>query len=427
MHDVDTTDRAILVSLESGDEVRDQASLDELKELADTAGAEVIGEFSQKRRTPHAAYYLGQGKAEELYAEVKDLDANLVIINGDLRPTQLRNLAGAVDIRVVDRTQLILDIFAQRAHTREGHLQVELAQLKYLLPRISSLYTQFERQQGGIGMRGPGETKLESDRRRIRTRIADLEKEIEEVRRHRKVQRQARRKLPFPSAALVGYTSAGKSTLLNTLSGSEVLVDRKLFATLDPTTRRVVLPDGWAVLMTDTVGFIQDLPHDLVAAFRATLEEVTESDFLVHVVDASHPHMYDQMAAVHHVLRELDADDKPMVTVFNKSDLIQDQYVLRKLVADVPSSVYISAATHDGIPQLMKQLIKTIQDLLVHVSLEIPYERSDLLSLCYDHGRVISVEYTQDRILVEAQVSHEIAGKLEKYRRESGPEVKASG
>ena len=418
MHNVDVSDRAILVSLESGDEEKDQASLEELKELASTAGAEVVGELAQKRQRPDVASYLGKGKVEELFAQVKDVDASLVIVNGELSPTQLRNMESALDhTRVVDRTQLILDIFAQRAHTREGQLQVELAQLTYLLPRITSLYTQFERQQGGIGMRGPGETKLESDRRRIRNRIADLQKEIEEVRKQRSVQRQARKKLPFPTAALVGYTSAGKSTLLNTLSGSDVLVDRKLFATLDPTTRRVVLPDGWAVLMTDTVGFIQNLPHDLVAAFRATLEEVTESDFLIHVVDVSHPNMEEQVAAVHQVLRELKADDKPTITVFNKSDLIQDQYVLRKLIADVPNSIYISAKTHDGIPQLMTLLIKTIQDLLVHVSLEIPYERSDLLSLCYDHGRVIGVEYTQDHILVEAQVSRDIAGKLEKYRR----------
>jgi len=417
MHDVDASDRAILVSLESGDDARDRASLEELRELAFTAGALVVGEFGQKRRAPHVASYLGQGKAEELFAEVRELDANLVIFNGDLTSTQLRNLDEAVGARLVDRTQLILDIFAQRAHTREGQLQVELAQLTYLLPRITSLYTQFERQQGGIGIRGPGETKLESDRRRIRKRISDLEKEIEEVRRHRHVQRQARGKLPFPTAALVGYTSAGKSTLLNTLSGSDVLVDRKLFATLDPTTRRVVLPDGWAVLMTDTVGFIRDLPHDLVAAFRATLEEVTESDFLIHVVDASHPDMQEQMAAVHQVLRELDADDKPTVTVFNKSDLIQDQYVLRKLVADIPNSVYISAEERDGIAYLMDVLVKTIRELLVRVSLDLPYERSDLLSLCYDSGRVLGVEYTQDRILVEAEVSGEIAGKLEKYKR----------
>lgn len=419
MHDVDVGDRAILVSLESGDEAGGRASLDELKELASTAGALVVGEFVQKRRAPHVASYLGQGKAEELFGEVKELDANLVIINGDLTPTQLRNLDDAVKVRVVDRTQLILDIFAQRAHTKEGQLQVELAQLTYLLPRITSVYTEFERQQGGIGMRGPGETKLESDRRRIRKRIADLGKEIEEVRRHRHVQRQARRKLPFPSAALVGYTSAGKSTLLNTLSGSEVLVDRKLFATLDPTTRRVVLPDGWAVLMTDTVGFIRDLPHDLVAAFRATLEEVTESDFLVHIVDGSHPQMEQQIAAVHEVLRELDADDKPTVTVFNKSDLVDDQYVLRRLMTEVPNSVYISAAKRDGIPYLMDVLVKTIRGLLSHVRLELPYERSDLLSLCYDSGRVLGVEYAQDRILVEAEVARDIAGKLEKYNRDS--------
>jgi len=415
MHEVRTIERAILIGLESGDEEEDRSSIQELRELAYTAGAEVIGEFAQRRQKPDARYYLGQGKAEELFAETKALDADLLIVNDDLTPTQLRNLEAVEGVRVIDRTQLILDIFAQRAHSHEGKLQVELAQLKYLLPRITSLYTQFERQQGGIGIRGPGETKLEADRRRILKRVKDVADELEKVRQHRHVQKHGREQLPFPTAALVGYTSAGKSTLLNTLSGSQVLVDRKLFATLDPTTRRVVLPDGWAVLMTDTVGFIRNLPHDLIAAFRATLEEVTEADFLIHVVDASHPRMAAHMGAVYEVLCELGAADKPTVTVFNKSDLVKDQYVLRKIVADRPNSVYISAMKREGIPYLMKVLSKTLQSLLVRMSLRIPYDRSDLVSLCYESGRVLSAEYTTDAILVEAEVSREIAGKLERY------------
>lgn len=417
MHEVRTTERAILVSLQSRDEEADRHSIEELRELTSTAGAEVVGEFAQSRARPDHATYLGKGKAEELFVEVTEADADLVIVNGDLSATQQRKLEDAVKVRVVDRTQLILDIFAQRAHTAEGKLQVELAQLRYTLPRITSLYTEFERQQGGIGNRGPGETKLEADRRKIRERIADLTDELDEVRKHRHVQKQARRELPFPSAVLVGYTSAGKSTLLNTLSGSDVFVDRKLFATLDPTTRRVVLPDGWALLMTDTVGFIRDLPHDLVTAFRATLEEVTEADFLIHVVDASHSQMAAHMTAVNQVLRDLDAADKPMVTVFNKSDLVKDQYILRKMVADRPDSVYISALEKEGISHLMALLSKTLQSLLVRLSLEIPYNRSDLVSLCYESGKVLKAEYTTEGILVEAEVSREMAGRLQKYLR----------
>ncbi|MFA6666659.1 MAG: GTPase HflX, partial [Armatimonadota bacterium] len=368
MEEIISSDRAVLVSLEFGNEVQDAASLAELRELASTAGAEVLGEFIQRRQKPDAALYLGRGKAEELYTEVKALDANLVIVNEELTPTQQRNLEEAVSVRVIDRTGLILDIFAQRAQTREGKLQVELAQLQYLLPRLAGYSTSLSRLGGGIGTRGPGETKLEADRRRIRNRIADLTDEMEEVRQHRRVQRAGRRRLPFPSAALVGYTSAGKSTILNTLSGSDVLVDRKLFATLDPTTRRVVLPDGSAVLLTDTVGFIRNLPHGLVAAFRATLEEVTEADLLIHVVDATHPDMAAQIEAVRGVLAELGVEDKPTITAFNKSDLVADQYTLRRLVADTPNSVYISAHTKDGIPQFMALISKTLQTLTVHMS-----------------------------------------------------------
>ena len=415
MHEVRTIERAIFVSLESGNEEEDLASIEEMRELVSTAGAEVVGEFSQKRQKPDSRTYLGKGKADELFAEIKALDAEIVIVNDDLTPTQQRNLESVEGVRVIDRTQLILDIFAQRAHSYEGKLQVELAQLKYLLPRITSLYTQFERQQGGIGIRGPGETKLEADRRRILKRVKDVTDELEKVRQHRHIQKHSRERLPFPTAALVGYTSAGKSTLLNTLSGSQVLVDAKLFATLDPTTRRVVLPDGWAVLITDTVGFIRNLPHDLIAAFRATLEEVTEADFLIHVVDAGHPRMVAHMSAVNQVLSELGAGDKPTVTVFNKSDLVKDQYALRKIVADRPDSVYISAMKCEGITHLMNLLSKTLRSLLVRLSLSIPYDRSDLVSLCYESGRVLKAEYTTDAILVEAEVSREIAGKLQKY------------
>jgi GTP-binding protein HflX len=269
---------------------------------------------------------------------------------------------------------------------------------------------------GGIGTRGPGETKLESDRKRLRARISDLAGELDEVRKHRNVQKAGRRRLPFPSAALVGYTSAGKSTLLNTLSGSEVYTDPRLFATLDPTTRRVVLPDGWSVLVTDTVGFLRNLPHHLVAAFRATLEEVVDADFLIHVVDASHPHKAEQMQAVEQVLAELGAKGKPTLTVFNKSDLLRDQYELRRAVTETPNSVYISARAHEGIPDLMRHLSRTVQSLLVRVTIEVPYDRSDLVNRCYERGRVISADYREDKIVVEAEITTDLVGKLESYR-----------
>jgi GTP-binding protein HflX len=309
-----------------------------------------------------------------------------------------------------------LDIFAQRARTREGKLQVELAQLTYLLPRLGLLYTKFERQQGGIGVRGgAGETKLETDRRKVRERITELERELDEVVKQRSQQRASRRKLPFPTAALVGYTSAGKSTLLNTLSGSEVLADRMLFSTLDPTTRRVVLPDGWGILLTDTVGFIRNLPPDLVAAFRATLEEVTGADFLVHVVDASAHEADRQRDVVLQTIEELGAGDKPIVTVFNKADLVQDQYALRQLVATVPDAVYISASKAEGVPYLMDTLSRTVKSLVADMHLAIPYARSDMVALCYEYGKVGSVEYKEDAIHVRAEVAKSLAGRLSEF------------
>lgn len=415
MHEIEGTERAILVMVEPDEELRPYA-VEELTALTETAGGEIVGEFFQRRDRPDPAYYIGPGKTQELYAGVQDAQADLVIVDAELSPVQARNLEEAVKCRVIDRTQLILDIFAQRAHTREGKLQVSLAQLTYLLPRLSNLYTKFERQQGGIGVRGgAGETKLETDRRKVRATIKDLEGQLAEVRSTRQQQRAQRKRLPFPTAALVGYTSAGKSTLLNTLSGSEVYADPKLFATLDPTTRRIVLPDGWAILLTDTVGFIRNLPTHLVAAFRATLEETIEADFLIHVVDASHPHRDVQREAVLEVLDDLGAGDKPMITVFNKADLVKDTSELRELVVNVENSVYISARTAEGIPQLMDRVVVTMEILLVEVDLLIPYDRSELVAQCYEYGRVQKADYREDGIHVQAHITRDLVGRVRQY------------
>lgn len=410
-------ERALIVSLSlAGGEEDMEMRLAELRELTLTAGAQVVGEFSQSRRAPDKATYIGPGKAEDLKGEVAGTGVDLVIFDDELSPTQQRNLTELLNVRVLDRTQLILDIFAQRARTREGKLQVELAQLNYLLPRLSSLYTKFERQQGGIGGRGPGETKLESDRRRVKERIASLGKEIDEMREQRTQQRTMRHKLPFPTCALVGYTSAGKSTILNLLSGSTVLADKMLFSTLDPTTRRIVLPGGsWSVLMTDTVGFIRNLPHHLIAAFRATLEEVTQADFLIHVVDAGHPEHERQMRAVHEVLQELGADDKPTVTAFNKADTVREPYELREWVAATPNSCYLSATKREGIPALMDRMDATLRSLLAFVELHLPYDRSDVVALCYETGKVHSVDYGPEVIVVKADVAKDLAGRLSRY------------
>jgi GTP-binding protein HflX len=417
MHETTTSEKAILVALETDDNDEDslEARLDELAELAATANVTVARKIGQRRKQPDPAYLIGHGKADELFGEVQETGAALAIFDNDLSPTQQRNLHETLKARVIDRTQLILDIFAQRARTREGKLQVELAQLTYMLPRLSLLYTKFERQQGGIGVRGgAGETKLEQDRRKVRERIAELERELGEVVKQRGQQRASRSKLPFPTAALVGYTSAGKSTLLNTVSGSNVLADRMLFSTLDPTTRRVVLPDGWGILLTDTVGFIRNLPPDLVAAFRATLEEVTGADFLVHVVDASAPR---RPAA-----RLLSANGRRTRSGRQADrDRVQqggprpDQYALRQLVATVPNSVYISASKAEGIPYLMDTLSQTVKSLVADMHLAIPYARSDMVALCYEYGKVGGVEYKEDAIYVRAEVAKSLAGRLSEF------------
>jgi GTPase len=416
-HNTEKVETAILVAMET-EEGQDtlESRLDELAELALTANIVVLEKFSQRRRQADPAYLIGHGKADELALEVASRHATRVIFDNDLIATQQRNLVETLKVPVSDRTQLILDIFAQRARTREGKLQVELAQLSYILPRVGALYTKFERQQGGIGVRGGGgETKSDLDKRKIRERILELEKELDEVRKTRKQQRTARQRLPFPCAAIVGYTSAGKSTLLNLLSGSDVLADKMLFSTLDPTTRRVVLPDGRAIMMTDTVGFIRNLPPDLIAAFRATLEETIEADFLIHVVDAASPEADRQRDTVLETLETLGAGDKPILTVFNKSDLVRDPYTLRELVTIVPNSVYIAAAKADGIPYLMDKIVETIRLLVDEMHLAIPYSRSELAALCYEYGVVHRCDYKEDAIYIHAEIAKSLSGQLKEF------------
>ena len=302
-----------------------QSSLDELALLAETAGAQVVGRTLQRLERPNPATYIGKGKVEEIVALRQELPYDMVIFDDELSPSQQRNLEEALKAKVIDRTALILDIFARRAQTKEGRLQVELAQHEYLLPRLAGQWSHLERLGAGIGTRGPGESQLETDRRLIRTRIARLRDQIEEVRRHRQLYRRRRAKQGVSVAALVGYTNAGKSTLLNTLSGATVLAEDRLFATLDPVTRRVELPGGDHFLLTDTVGFIQKLPTQLVAAFRATLEELTDADLLLHVVDITHPNAADQSQTVEETLRDLEVLDKPRLTLLNKVDLLETE------------------------------------------------------------------------------------------------------
>src|SRR5690349_20768105 len=323
-------ERALLIGLEkegiSKWDLRD--SMEELRELASSAGAQVVDTVTQKLPRPTAPFYIGKGKAEEIKESFQEQQVTSVIFDNELSPAQGRNLENLFSRKVLDRTQLILDIFAQRARSREGRLQIELAQLQYLLPRLTRMWTHLSRQSGGIGTRGPGETQLEVDRRRVQERIARLERDLEEVRKHRAVQRQGRKRNQWPVAAVVGYTNAGKSTLLNLLTGADVVAVDKLFVTLDPTTRSFVLPNKQRVLLTDTVGFLRKLPHTLIESFKATLEEVHEADLLIHVVDLSHPRVDDQIVAVENVIKELNAFGKQTVIVFNKIDQLQNRELI---------------------------------------------------------------------------------------------------
>jgi GTP-binding protein HflX len=367
---------------------------------------EVVGEAIQRLASPHPATYIGRGKVEELLATKGILGYNLVIFDDELLPRQQRNLEDRLDAKVLDRTALILDIFAKHARTREGRLQVELAQYQYRLPRLTRLWTHLSRQGvGGVGLRGPGETQLEVDRRDIRRRIGQLKRELEQVRTHRRLYRRRRERAGIPVVAIVGYTNAGKSTLLNALSGAGVLVEDALFATLDPTTRRVRLPNGREVLFTDTVGFIQKLPLAVVAAFQATLEEVKDAALLLHVVDITHPTARQQHETVLEILEELDVADKPSLTVLNKVDLLDGRGdVPRELSLHWPGGFPISAELGTGIQRLLKGIEAVLVRDLRAVRVIIPYDRSELVTLFHQQGVVMQEEHTAEGTFIAGQV-----------------------
>lgn len=393
------SERAILIGMEWG---RNDSlwtvddSLEELKQLADTAGATVIKKFIQKRPKPDPAFFIGRGKVQELalYAQQENID--LCIFDDELSPAQQRNIESVMGIRILDRTALILDIFAQRARTNEGKLQVELAQLQYTLPRIMGKGLMLSRLGGGIGTRGPGETKLEVDRRRIRDRIAFIKDQIEKVKAVRSLHRSKRKKNNVFEVSLVGYTNAGKSTLLNTLTNSDIYAKDQLFATLDPTTRQLTLPNKQEIIITDTVGFIQRLPHQLIAAFRSTLEVVTEADLLVHVIDVSHELYKEQAAAVHEVLKEIGAETKPVITVYNKIDKLPPDSKLADRLALEEDTVCISAAKKLNLEILQQMIESHLRSKAVEVTLCIPYAETAKAAQLHETANVLEQEYTEN-------------------------------
>src|SRR3989442_3034176 len=412
-----THERALLIGLEKqGVSKWDlQDSLEELAELANSAGVEVIDAITQTLQRPTAPYHIGKGKAEEIKHSFQDREVTSVIFDDELSPAQGRNLETLLARKVLDRTQLILDICAQRARSREGRLQIELAQLQYLLPRLTRMWDHLSRQTGGIGTRGPGETQLEVDRRRVQERIARLERELEAVRKTRAVQRQGRKRHQWPVAAVVGYTNAGKSTLLNLLTGADVVTENRLFATLDPTTRSFVLPNKQRVLLTDTVGFLRKLPHTLIESFKATLEEVSEADLLIHIVDLSHPRVDEQMEAVDAVLKELDAFGKQTLIVFNKIDNLPNRELADSYLKRFSGSVAISARTGEGVSELVQGLEEALSSWRLRSRFRIPTNETALIAEIHRVGHVLELRYDGNDAVILAHVPPNLAQKLERY------------
>ena len=405
------TERVFLIGVElksrDGRDAHDSHdSLKELSQLATTAGAEVIGDGVQKLAAPCASTFIGSGKADQFAEHCRRGDVDTVIFDDELSPAQSRNLERVFNCKILDRTSLILDIFAKRARTREGKLQIELAQLQHLLPRLTRFWGHLSRQKGGIGMRGgEGETQLETDRRRVQDRIARITRDLETVRRQRSTQRYARQRNHWALASMVGYTNAGKSTLLNTLTGAGVLAEDKLFATLDPTTRRLRLPTNQNVLLTDTVGFIRKLPHGLVEAFKATLEEVVQADLLLHIVDASHAQAEEQIQAVNDVLREIGADGKPTLMVLNKIDQLNgSRDRMSRFLEKHPNGVAISAATAEGIPALLAELGSQIRPLREFIELAVPHEQSGVIARLHEVAQVVERNYKGQKAKFKARI-----------------------
>lgn len=402
--------RAILVgvTLRNGLMHETEDSLTELEQLVETAGMEVVGEIVQARKAPDSTYFVGQGKIEELQMSIGELRADTVIFDEDLSPAQTRNIESALDIVVVDRTGLILEIFKQRAQTKEATLQVDLARLEYALPRLTRMWSHLSRQATGGGgriggaMRGEGETQLQTDRRLIRREISKVKKSLQNVETQRRTRRHGREELA--NVSLVGYTNAGKSTLFNQLTGENRQAEDKLFATLDSTTRMVKLPSHHRILLSDTVGFIKKLPHHLVAAFKATLDEIAEANLLLHVVDVSHPQVESQIAAVNEVLDGLGASEIPMLMVFNKIDCLEDEAPLCLLRSRYPESINISARQGDGLAALRMELANRVTENDVEVSLVLPYSEGKKLDFVYKNGEVLKVDYQDDAILVTARM-----------------------
>ena len=410
-------ERALLAALRLPRQRRFEVeeSLDELGRLAESAGAEVVGRVTQERQAPTPQLYFGKGKVDELKASSEREGANLMISDDPLSPVQERNLGGSLGLKVIDRTALILDIFAQRARTMEGKLQVELAQLSYLLPRLVGQWKHLERLGGGIGTRGPGETQLESDRRMIRHRIEKIRGELGRVRVHRRLLRDRRKAAGVPVVALVGYTNAGKTTLLNHLTGAAHTAADRLFVTLDPAARVVSRPSRAPFILTDTVGFIRKLPHQLVAAFKATLEELEEADVLLHVVDASHPGLDEQMEAVESLLGELELGDRPTIVALNKVDRLAADAALDALV-DRFDGVAVSARTGEGMDALLDRIERALRPGVERVSLRIPYREGTALAQCYERGRVLSRSDEVDGIVLEVELPRRLLGPLKPYQ-----------
>jgi len=416
-------ERVVLVGVWTEGSAEDaENSLAELKLLAETAGSEVLDGVIQRRKKPDPATFIGSGKVQDLRQVVASLGADTVIADGELAPAQLRNLEDRLKVKVVDRTALILDIFAQHAKSKEGKAQVELAQLQYMKQRLRGWGGNLSRQAGGrvgaagggIGGRGPGETKIETDRRRINTKIARLRRELKDMKGTRSTLRQERRRNSIPSVAIAGYTNAGKSSLLNNLTGAGVLVENALFATLDPTTRRTTTSDGRVYTFTDTVGFVRHLPHDIVEAFRSTLEEVADADLLLHVVDGSHPDPLAQIQAVRGVLAEIGASDVPEIIVINKADLA-DPIALAPILHREPRAIVVSARTGDGIDKLKLLVEASLPQPDIAIEALVPYERGDLINRLHQHGEIDSMEHTGDGTIVVGRANEDLAGELEAY------------